>query len=100
MGPGRLWSFSLAPGTRGPGKPALATIRVGTVKLDSNGVPELDRVLEVRHALVRNGKRTVVRTHVASTPVTVTVTMPIFSTPNDSRQLAAQPSFRFVPDRP
>ena len=36
--------------------------------------------------------------HVASTPVTVTVTMPTFSTPTDSRLLAAQPSFRFVPD--
>ena len=69
----------------------LATIRVGTVKLDSNGVPELDRVIEVRHALVRNGKRTVVRMHVASTPVTVTVTMPTFSTPTDPRLLAAQP---------
>ena len=86
-------------GYRGPGKPALATIRIGTVKVDRNGVAQLDRVIEVKHALVRNGKRTVVRTHVASTPVTVTVTLPTFSTATDPRLLAAQPSFRFVPDR-
>ena len=97
-GPGTVVVVLSRTGYRGPGKPAPATIRVGTVKLDPNGIAELDRVIEVRHALVRNGKRTVVRTHVASTPVTVTVTMPTFSTASDSRLLAAQPSFRFVPD--
>jgi hypothetical protein len=98
-GPGTVVVVLSRTGYRGPGKPAPATIRIGTVKLDRNGVPVLDRVIEVRHALVRNGKRTVVRTYVASTPVTVTVTMPTFSTANDPRLLAAQPSFRFVPDR-
>jgi len=97
-GPGTVVVVLSRTGYTGPGKPALATIRAGTVKLDSNGIAELDRVTAVEHALVHNGKRTVVRMHVASTPVTVTVAMPTFSTPNDSRLLAAQPSFRFVPD--
>ncbi len=83
----------------GPGPPAPATIRVGTVKLDSNGVPQLGRVTSVTHAIVRNGQRTTVRVHVDATPVTVSVTMPTFSTASDSRLLAAQPSFSFTRDR-
>jgi hypothetical protein len=95
-GPGVLGIELSRTAYTGPGKPARATIRVGTVKLDSNGVPELDRVTSVRHVTVRNGHRTKVRIPVRSTPVTVSVTMPVFSTPTDSRRLAAQPSFRFV----
>ncbi len=98
-GPGTLVVVLSRTGYTGPGKAVIATIRAGTVKLDSNGIPELDKVIAVEHALVRNGKRTVVRMHVASTPVTVTVKMPTFTTPTDSRQLAAQPKFRFVADR-
>ena len=57
----------------GPGKPGLATIRVGTVRLDQNGVPELDRVTAVRHAVVRNGRSVKLFIPVAATPVTVSV---------------------------
>ena len=37
-GPGTVVVVLSRTGYRGPGKPALATIRIGTVKLDSNGV--------------------------------------------------------------
>ena len=86
--------------TTGPG--SRRRRRSGSARSSSTrtACPSSTACSTVRHALVRNGKRTVVRTHVASTPVTVTVTMPTFSTPTDSRLLAAQPSFRFVPDRP
>jgi hypothetical protein len=97
-GPGTVVVVLSRTGYTGAGRPALATIRVGTVKLDANGLPVLDRVTAVEHALVRNGKRTVVRIHVDSSPVTVSVRMPTFSTPTDRRLLAAQPAFRFVPD--
>jgi hypothetical protein len=79
----------------GPGAPGRATIRVGTVRLDPKGVPELARVTAVRHALVRNGRLVKVFVPVAATPVTVSVTMTHFSTPTDSRLLAAQPAFSF-----
>jgi hypothetical protein len=97
-GPGTVIVSLSRTAYRGPGKPAVATIRTGTVRLDSNGVPQLDKIKSVAHAVVRNGHRTVVRVHVDSTPVTVVVTMPTFTTPQDSRRLAAQPSFAFVRD--
>ena len=84
----------------GPGQPGLATIRVGTVRLDQNGVPELDRVTAVRHAVVRNGRSVKLFIPVAATPVTVSVGVTTFSTPTDSRQLAAQPAFSFRRDPP
>jgi hypothetical protein len=97
-GPGTVRISLSRTAYTGPGKPALATIRVGTVKLDRNGLAELDRVTATTHAVVRNGHDTVVRVHVDSTPVTVSVAMPVFSTADDSRLLAAQPGFRFIPD--
>ena len=59
----------------------------------------LGRVIAVRHAIVRNGKRTVVRIHVPTTPVTVLVNMTTFKAPPDTRDLAAQPAFTFVRDK-
>ena len=98
-GPGSADDPPLAHGlqrrARSPGK---ATIRVGTVRLDENGTPQLDRVLTVRHRLVPNGKLTIVRIPVASTPVTAVVQMTTFSPPGDTRQLAAQPGFSFKRD--
>jgi hypothetical protein len=42
---------------------------------------------------------TTVSVHVPATPVTVQVDMSTFHAPPDTRALAAQPGFRFVPDR-
>ena len=83
----------------GAGPPGRATVRVGTVKLNDEGTPVLGRVIAVRHAIVRNGKRTVVRIHVPTTPVTVLVNMTTFKAPPDTRDLAAQPAFTFVRDK-
>ena len=81
----------------GPGPPGHATIRVGTVRLDANGTPQLAHTTITCHAVVRNGQLTKVRVPVAATPVTVSVTvLPHFSTPTDSRLLAAQPAFTFT----
>ncbi len=98
-GPGWLTINLSRTGYTGPGKPGLVTIRVGTVRVVDNGGPELGRVLDVRHTVIRNGEEKTVRIHVASTPVTVSVTVvPTFSTPTDSRPLAAQVAFGFAPD--
>jgi hypothetical protein len=71
-------------------------VKVGEVKLDRGGAPELGRLVAVRRALVRNGRLTKVRVPVARTPLAVSVTVtPTFSTPTDSRLLAAQPAFSF-----
>jgi hypothetical protein len=99
-GPGVLEVQLSRTAYNGPGRPGPATIRVGTVRLDRNGVPELDRVTAVRHAVVRNGRSVKLFIPVAATPVTVSVSMPTFSTPTDSRQLAAQPAFSFRRDPP
>src|SRR5262249_4908529 len=48
----------------GKGPPGRATIRVGTVRVDDEGAPVFGRTLAVRHAVVPNGGRTVVRVHV------------------------------------
>ena len=99
-GPGKLVVSLSRTSYNSPGPPAKATIRVGTVKLDPNGEPELDRVLIVRHALVHNGKLTKVPVPIAATPFMVTVTvLPTYSTPTDSRLIAAQPGFTFTPAR-
>jgi hypothetical protein len=83
-------------GYTGSGPPGHATVKVGEVKLDRGGAPELGRVVAVRRALVRNGRLTKVRVPVARTPLAVSVTVtPTFSTPTDSRLLAAQPAFSF-----
>jgi hypothetical protein len=97
-GPGTLKIDLSRTAYTGNGPPGRATIRVGTVKVDGEGAPTLGRTLVVRHALVRNGGRTVVRIHVPSSPVTVQVNMTTFRAPRDARALAAQPSFEFVRD--
>jgi hypothetical protein len=83
----------------GKGPPGRATIRVGTVKVDTEGAPVLGRTIAVRHVVVRNGGRTVVRIRVRSTPVTVRVNMTTFHAPPDTRALAAQPAFTFTRHR-
>jgi hypothetical protein len=97
-GPGTLEIDLSRTAFTGAGPPGRATIRVGTVKLDDEGTPVFGRVLAVRHASVPNGGRTTVAVHVAATPVTVQVDMSTFHAPPDTRALAAQPAFRFVPD--
>jgi hypothetical protein len=72
---------------------------VGTVKLSDEGTPVFGRVIAVRRAVVRNGTRAVVHIHVPTSPVTVQVNMTTFKAPPDTRALAAQPAFRFVPDK-
>jgi hypothetical protein len=82
-------------GTAPPGR---ATVEVGTVRLDQNGIPQLDRVLGVRRALVENGKEVSVRMPVRSTPVAVRVRIaPTFNEGSDPRELGAQVAFRFEP---
>ena len=73
--------------------------RLGVTGLRGSGAFLLGRVIAVRHAIVRNGKRTVVRIHVPATPVTVRVSMSTFEAPPDTRALAAQPAFTFVRDK-
>jgi hypothetical protein len=94
-GPGVLTIHLSRTAYNGTGPPGRATIRVGTVRLDRNGNPVLDRTLTVLHHLVPNGKLTVVRIPVAATPVTVSVQMTTFTPLGDSRLLAAQPAFTF-----
>jgi hypothetical protein len=98
-GPGTVQIDLSRTAFNGAGPPGRATIRVGTVKLNDEDVPSFQRVTAVRRAAVPNGKRTVVRIHVPSTPVTVEVKMTTFKAPPDTRLLAAQPAFKFVPDR-
>ena len=83
----------------GSGPPGRATVRVGTVRLGDQDVPVLGKVLAVRHVVVQNGGRRTVTVHVPATPVTVQVDMSTFKAPPDTRLLAAQPAFQFVPDR-
>jgi len=97
-GPGTLNVDLSRTAFTGKGPPGRATIRVGTVKVNDEGAPVFGRTLVVRHAVVRNGGRTVVRIHVPSTPVTVQVNMTTFRAPPDTRALAAQPGFTFSPD--
>ena len=99
-GPGVLRIQLSRTAYNGPGLPGEATVTVGTVRLDANGDAELGRRLAVRHALLHNGQLTTVSVHVDATPVRVVVAVkrPIVS-PGDSRLLAAQPAFRFFPDR-
>jgi hypothetical protein len=83
----------------GSGPPGRATVRVGTVRLGDQDGPVLGKVLAVRHVVVQNGGRRTVTVHVPATPVTVQVDMSTFKAPPDTRLLAAQPAFQFVPDR-
>ena len=94
-GPGVLTIHLSRTAYNGPGPPSRATIRVGTVRLDRNGNPVLDHVVTVRHAVVSNGKLTIVHIPVASTPLTAVVDVKTFSPPGDTRHLAAQPAFSF-----
>jgi len=99
-GPGVLRIDLSRTGYNGAGPPAHATIEIGAVRLDSNQDAGLGRILAVRHALVRNGKRTHVYVHVASTPVFVSIVVsPTIPASVDSRMLAAQPGFSFKRDR-
>jgi hypothetical protein len=99
-GPGVLTIHLSRTAYNGAGAPGRATIRVGTVRLDRNGNPQLARTLTVVHHLVPNGKLTIVRIPVAATPVTAVVQMTTFSPAGDSRLLAAQPGFSFKRGRP
>jgi hypothetical protein len=98
--PGVLDVHLSRTGYRGDAPPGRATIRVGTVKLDQNGVPTIDRVLALRRAVIRNGSELVRSIPVSSSPVTVAVEItPTFTVPGDSRQLGAQVAFHYRPQR-
>jgi hypothetical protein len=88
-------------GYTGPGEPGHVTIRVGTVKLDDNGIPGIGRTIATRRLVIHNGEDRPVRIPVSSTPVRVVVdTTPTFHpSPSDTRDLGAQVSFAFVPAR-
>ena len=98
-GPGTLTIHLSRAAFNGAGRPGRAVIRVGTVEISDQNVPVIDRTLAVRHTFVPNGKLTIVRVHVPSTPVAVRVDMTTFKAPPDTRLLAAQPAFTFTPDR-
>ncbi len=101
-GPGTLVIDLARTAYRGNTAPGRATIRLGTVRLDESGVPVIAKLLAVRQAVVPNGGRVIVRVHVEATPVTVSIAVAAATAVPlsvDPRDLAAQPSFRFVPDR-
>ena len=99
-GPGVLRIDLSRTAYNGPGRPGRATIEIATVKLDANKDAALGRVLAVQRAVVRNGQRTPVYVHVASTPVFVSIVVaPTIPLSVDSRMLAAQPRFSFKRDR-
>jgi hypothetical protein len=98
-GPGTLRIDLSRTGASISGPPGRATIEVGSVKLDSNGDPELGRRWKTVHATVPNGGETTIPIHVLSTPVTVRiVVMPTVPLSVDPRTLAAQPAFFFKRD--
>jgi hypothetical protein len=100
-GPGTLLVDVRRTGYTGPGPAGHVTIRVGTVKLDDNGIPGIGRTIATRRLVIHNGEDRPVRVPVASTPVRVVVdTTPTFRpSPSDTRDLGAQVGFRFVPAR-
>jgi hypothetical protein len=97
-GPGTLKVDLSRTAYTGAGPPGRATIRVGTVRLNDEGAPVFGRVIAVRHATVGNGRRAVIRIPVPATPVTVQVNMTTFRAPPDTRALAAQPAFEYLPN--
>ncbi len=99
-GPGVLTVDLSRTAYNGDAPPGRATIRVGKIRIENQSGAMLGRVVAVRRAVIRNGGEVTVRIHVAETPVIVSITVvPTFSTPSDSRQLAAQVGFGFVRDR-
>jgi hypothetical protein len=98
-GPGTLKIDLSRTAFTGAAPPGRATVRVGTVAVDGEGAPVFGRLLAVKHAVVQDGGMTTVSVHVPATPVTVQVDMTTFKAPPDTRLLAAQPGFRFVPDK-
>ncbi|HWE80588.1 MAG TPA: hypothetical protein VG265_02980 [Gaiellaceae bacterium] len=98
-GPGTLRIDLSRTGAAISGPPGRATVEVGSVKLDSNGDPELGKRWETVHATVPNGGEKTVVIHVASSPVTVRIVVtPTVPLSVDSRNLAAQPAFFFKRD--
>jgi hypothetical protein len=83
----------------GPGPPGHVTVRVGTVRLDKNGIPEIGRALTTRRFLIHNGEDHPIRVPVARTPVRVEVDVtPTFQpSTSDTRQLGAQVNYLFTP---
>ncbi len=98
-GPGTMVVDVARTAYTGPGPPGHVTIRVGTVKLDHNGIPGIGRTITTRHVLIPNGGDIPVRIPVTHTPVRVRVDVtPTFQpSSSDTRQLGAQVSFQFVP---
>jgi hypothetical protein len=88
-------------GFTGPGQPGHVTVRVGTVKLDDNGIPGIGRTLTTRRFLIHNGEDHPIRIPVASTPLRVRVdTTPTFQPGgSDTRDLGSQVDFKFIPSK-
>jgi hypothetical protein len=98
-GPGTMLVDVRRTGYTGPGVPGHATIRVGTVELDDNGIPGIGRTIATRHVVVPNGQDRPVRIPIPSTParVRVDVTPTFHPSASDTRDLGAQVSFKFIP---
>ena len=96
-GPGILRIDISRTAYNGTGPPGKAKIEVGTVRIDSNGHPQIERLTAQRTARVPDGKEVTLRVPVAATPVTVQVyvTGNYISIPSDPRLLGAQVSFSF-----
>ena len=102
--PNKRGSLLVTLGRQGYGGNAPAartTLKVGTVKVDRNGNPELGRVEDTLHVIVRNATQQVVRIPVSRTPVRVEVRVPdgdlIPPSGGESRSLGVQVGFQFVP---
>lgn len=80
---------------------AQTTLRVGAVKIDRNGNPELGRIERTVHVTVHNAAQQVVRIPLTQTPVRVEVSVPdadlIPPSGGESRSLGVQVGFRIVP---
>jgi hypothetical protein len=100
QGPGTLVVDMRRTGYKGDAPPGHAVIRVGTVKLKDQE-PVIDKVIAVRHAIVRNGGEVQVRIPVANTPVQAVVDIsPTFQpSTTDTRPLGAQVNFSFEPKK-
>jgi len=98
-GPGTLRIDLSRTAYRGAGPAGRVTVELGTVRLAPDGEPAIGRVLAVLHRSVPNGSEVSVELPLASTPVTLEVSVAprtLIHAPNDPRALGVQVAFCFA----
>ena len=88
-------------GYHGDAPPGRALLTTGTVKL-VNQQAKIAKIVDQRRVIVENGSSQVIKIPVARTPVRLVLTFPTtntFHAGSDQRDLAAQASFSFVPEK-